>query len=547
MQTYIAFNDILNVTNPEDSDVFSFMAGSPAFDYLFAGGSAYSPSFEPMPNLASLFISQSYSLTLSLLDLNEDYAELALLPMQILIFREWNKRVRDEAAEAAGEEIDDAVKKAVEKARGVLRERDKDFASPDGRTMGRSGAVSGEFLRELSEERKKGALRAALQGYAMNKWGPLGAIAAGWAYDGQIGAATIHDVVTASLKKEIVSLGVQTLSKALGVTSAFGTLAIGFALDSLFTETFEVMSGLDNHFGFGGDLAGFTSKGEPMYEQKIGFLDGVKRALGFDIGRIELENQYGQTVGYEWKGKKFEYARPIEKFSDYLNTPARDMGLTRANRFMDAGSIMSRMNQSYSRSQIEKALEKTTFGSIAGFKPDGFSPFGKQLYSAAFDDIMDAVAPVVAKMQYGGGGMQRQRTDKSTFEGFMGSRFGQTTYGTLKNVSGSWFGKKEMKELYDRGFFGNYGDRDSRGGINNTGAHSRGGAMAAEAAEKAGKSGSISSAMNSGGRSNSSGNRRGGNISGTTGYGKTSRGEKSRQRQTEKNSSNNKNGSNGKK
>ena len=67
------------------------MAGAPAFDYLFAGGSAYSPSFEPMPNLASLFISQSYSLTLSILDLNEDYAELALLPMQILIFREWNK------------------------------------------------------------------------------------------------------------------------------------------------------------------------------------------------------------------------------------------------------------------------------------------------------------------------------------------------------------------------------------------------------------------------------------------------------------------------
>jgi len=543
LQTYIAFNDILNVTNPEDSDVFSFMAGASAFDYLFAGGSAYSPSFEPMPNLASLFISQGYSLTLSLLDLNEDYAELALLPMQILIFREWNKRARDEAAEAAGEEIDDVVKKAVEKARNILRERDKDFAGPDGRTMGRSGAVSGEFLRELAEERKKGALRAALQGYAMNKWGPLGAIAAGWAYDGQISAATIHDVVTASLKKEIVSLGVQTLSKALGVTSAFGTLAIGFALDSLFTETFEVMSGLDNHFGFGGDLAGFTSRGEPMYEQKIGFLDGVKRALGFDIGRIELENEYGQTVGYEWKGKKFEYARPIEKFSDYLNTPARDMGLTRANRFMDAGSIMSRMNQSYSRSQIERALEKSTFGSVAGFKPDGFSPFGRQLYSAAFDDIMDAVEPAVTSvMRMQQGGMQRLGTNKNTFEGFAGSRFGQTAY-NYHGYSrwGKTLGMQKFKEDYERGFFGNR-EVGSRGGINGTGAHSRGGAMAAEAADKAGKSASVSSAMNSGNRSNSSGNRRGGNISGTTGYGKTSRGEKSRQRQAERNLSSNKSG-----
>lgn len=541
MQTYIAFNDILNVTNPEDSDVFSFMAGSAAFDYLLAGGSAYSPSFEPMPNLASLFISQSYSLTLSLLDLNEDYAELALLPMQILIFREWNKRARDEAAEAAGEEIENAVSKAVEKARDILRERDKDFAGPEGRTMGRSGAVSGEFLRELAEERKKGALRAALQGYAMNKWGPLGAIAAGWAYDGQISAATIHDVVTASLKKEIVSLGVQTLSKALGITSAFGTIAIGFALDSLFTETFEVMSGLDNHFGFGGDLAGFTSKGEPMYEQKIDFLDGVKRSLGFDIGRIELENQYGQTVGYEWRGKKFEYARPIEKFSDYLNTPARDMGLTRANRFMDAGSIMSRMNQNYSRSQIERALEKSTFGSVAGFKPDGFSPFGRQLYSAAFDDIADAVAPAIAKTQQGGG-MQRLGTNKNTFEGFAGSRFGQTAY-NYHGYSrwGKTLGMQKFKEDYERGFFGNR-EVGSRGGINGTGAHSRGGAAAAEAADKAGKSGSVSGAMNSGGRANSSGNRRGGNISGTTGYGKTSRGEKSRQRQAERNSGGNKSG-----
>ena len=530
MQTYIAFNDVLNVTNPEDSDVFSFMAGSGAFDYFLAGGSAYSPSFEPMPNLASLFISQSYSLTLSILDLNEDYAELALLPMQILIFREWSKRARDEAAEAAGEEIEDAVSKAVDKARDILRERDKDFASAEGRTIGRSGAVSGEVLRELAEERKKGALRAALQGYAMNKWGPLGAIAAGWAYDGQISVATIHDVVTASLKKEMVSLGVQTLSKAFGITSAFGTIAIGFALNSLFTETFEVMSGLDNHFGFGGDLAGFTSKGEPMYEQKIGFLDGVKRALGFDIGRIELENQYGQTVGYEWKGKKFEYAHPIEKFSDYLNTPARDMGLTRANRFMDAGSIMSRMNQNYSRSQIERALEKSTFGSVAGFKPDGFSPFGKQLYSAAFDDVLDAVETAIAKMQYGAASSQTVGANKSTFEGFAGSRFGQTAY-EYHGYSrwGKTLGMQKFKEDYERGFFGNYGNKDSRGGINNTGAHSRGGAMAAEAADKAGKSGSVSGAMNSG-------NRRGGNIGGTTGYGKTSRGEKSRERQSQRNS-----------
>lgn len=150
------------------------MAGSAAFDYLFAGGSAYSPSFEPMPNLASLFISQSYSLTLSLLDLNEDYAELALLPMQILIFREWNKRARDEAAEAAGEEIENAVSKAVEKARDILRERDKDFAGPEGRTMGRSGAVSGEFLRELAEERKKGRAKSSAAGIRYEQVGAAG-------------------------------------------------------------------------------------------------------------------------------------------------------------------------------------------------------------------------------------------------------------------------------------------------------------------------------------------------------------------------------------
>ena len=88
---------------------------------------------------------------------------------------------------------------------------------------------------------------------------------------------------------------------------------------------------------------------------------------------------------------------------------------------------------------------------------------------------------------------------------------------------------QKFKEDYERGFFGNYGNKDSRGGINNTGAHSRGGAMAAEAADKAGKSGSVSGAMNSG-------NRRGGNIGGTTGYGKTSRGEKSRERQSQRNS-----------
>ena len=97
--------------------------------------------------------------------------------------------------------------------RKILCERDKDFANPEGRTMGRSGTVSGEFLRELAEERKKGALRTTLQQYAMSKWGPVSAIVAGWAYDGQISAATIHNVVTASLQKELVSLSMQTLSK----------------------------------------------------------------------------------------------------------------------------------------------------------------------------------------------------------------------------------------------------------------------------------------------------------------------------------------------
>lgn len=86
----------------------------------------------------------------------------------------------------------------------------------------------------------------------------------------------------------MMTRGVQQMANSvLGVTSPLMSLSIGFLASALVAEAFEVMTGLDNHFGFGGDVVGFNAQGLGAYESAIslraGLLDTLKEiaTLGY--------------------------------------------------------------------------------------------------------------------------------------------------------------------------------------------------------------------------------------------------------------------------
>ncbi|WP_172201053.1 hypothetical protein [Campylobacter sp. RM16188] len=301
MNTYIAVNDMLNITNDDGSDVYSFMAGG-MFDYFLAGGSGYSQSFAPTPNLEAFFISQSFPLILSMLDFNEDFVELALLPMQILIFKEYEGDVATEIEEAVDESINTA-KKINDKSGG---RKGFDAYEKDKSGITSSKQSKDEFLKELLEQRKKGVLKGALQGWAFGRYGPAGAIMAGWVYDGKVSGAAVVDVVTGTLTHKATQILTEAITKGLKIGSNWGSFGIGMLVGSIIEEAFEVATGLDRNFGFGGELVGVDDVHGAFYEESYGFIEGIKNMFSRrDI--VRLTDEQGNLKGYSDKTGSYRY------------------------------------------------------------------------------------------------------------------------------------------------------------------------------------------------------------------------------------------------
>ena len=284
---------MLNITNDDGGDIYSFMAGG-LFDYLYAGGGGYSQSFAPSPNLEAFFISQGFPTILSMLDLNEDFIEFALLPMQILIYKQYEGDIAEDIQKAIDDAID-VAKSIKDKSRGRSGYDAYEKTEKSGLS---SKKFSDEFLKELLEERRKGVLKSALQSWAFNKFGPAGAILAGWAYDGKISGATVADVVTGTLMHKATEILTEALAKGLKISSGWASLGIGIAVEAFVREAFEVAIGLDRSFGFGGELVGVDDIYGAYYEESYGVLEGIKNIFSKrDITRHVDIN--GEIVGFE--------------------------------------------------------------------------------------------------------------------------------------------------------------------------------------------------------------------------------------------------------
>ena len=360
MTTYIAIDDILNITNKEESDVFSFMAGG-IFDYTYAGSSGYNAGFTPAPNLTAFFINQAMDMALSMLDLNENFVEFALLPMQILIYKEYERNFEREIRQTVTQAVDTMQKafRISEGEHGFERESNKESTSKGGKS-------SIEFLQDMLNERRKNEAKRTLQQIGFQLGGPLGAIAAGWAYDGEIKGSTVVDVVTGTLTHQLTNFAVQSLSKALGITSTFGTIGLTWGIGELLGELGEIMMGLDNHFGFGGQLnaiAGNTT----FYDRPMSFMEWLKDTFGMLDSPIGQVDQKGEKVtGVRYKGEIYGYTRSLT-FQDALHNRAPN--LTLENIDPDKQKA-----KGWFKEQFEIKQRADPFGAMSNF---GINQFGE--------------------------------------------------------------------------------------------------------------------------------------------------------------------------
>ena len=306
MNQFIAFNDELNLTNEEPDDVFSYLAGGELYANTFAAGAGYAIGRLSNINYTSIFLPFFIDEISSMLELNEDFVEFALMPMRIAFYKTADEKRRErEAVEELADDVEDVIRTAE-----ILHEKSggrAGFSVEGGARIGRTG-TDGNFTRELFEQRQKNVFKKALQDIAYAKFGAVGAIAAGWAYDGRVSGAVVADTVSKVAVAKTADALAGALGKALGIQAGVATLGLSMAIGSLLTEAFEVASGLDISYGFGGELQGY-SLNTPLFSRPVGFWQGLAELLGLADRSPDLVDKYGNLRGYKTGDTIVEYGR----------------------------------------------------------------------------------------------------------------------------------------------------------------------------------------------------------------------------------------------
>lgn len=370
MKQFIAFDDELNITNKEPDDVFSYLAGGELYANTFAAGAGYAIGRISNINYTSIFLPFFVDKISSMMELNEDFVEFALMPMQMIFYKSADEKRR-------GYEKFDEISEDAQKIVKLAKDLHERSGGKIGFTMDDepiSQRVSNEnFLKELVEQRQKSAFKQLLQNIAYAKFGVVGAIVAGWVYDGRVSGAVVVDVVERVVSAKIADVAAGLLANAIGLQAGFATLGLGMAIGSILDEAFEVASGLDISFGFGGDIAGFNEIGQGIYEAPLSFWDGVKSMFGGVPTKDLVYDKESYEKTGQIAGVKTKYGMYIGQVGDNLvsgkgmglNKKERDSALGMAKsmaRDLDKSSKMSRSEKSRQR-QAEKHGSSSRDGS----------------------------------------------------------------------------------------------------------------------------------------------------------------------------------------
>lgn len=316
----IGLSDILNLTNSDTGDDYEFMAGG-QFDFYQAGSLGYSAFNTPSPDLRSFFIAQAGNLSGALIGLNEDFAEYVLMPMIVAI----NQPDYDTSINLLIDSVEAVTK--IKFSTPKSSNRDNRFGRIDGN--GFASLQRGDYasLKEfVSELRNDSYAENLAEDVGRMYGGVVGQALAGMLYDGivngRFNAMNVAEAMYQNMKSTLTSVAIQNTLSALGTTiSPLGIAPIAGLINALVTEVFEMAVGLDNSFGFGGDLnavVGNTafydrpmSFGEFMQDTFSGWF-GIPDAV---IGQTDYNgNITGVRVGKQLYGYKME-----QTFNDALH------------------------------------------------------------------------------------------------------------------------------------------------------------------------------------------------------------------------------------
>ena len=316
----IGLSDILNLTNSDTGDDYEFMAGG-QFDFYQAGSLGYSAFNTPSPDLRSFFIAQAGNLSGAIIGLNEDFAEYVLMPMIIAI----NQPDYDTSINLLLDGVE-AVSK-IKFSTPKNSNRDNRFGRIDGN--GFASLQRGDYtsLKEfISELRNDSYAENLAEDVGRMYGGVVGQALAGMLYDGIINgrfnAMNVAEAMYQNMKSTLTSVAIQNTLSALGTTiSPLGVAPIAGLINALVTEVFEMAVGLDNSFGFGGDLNAVVGN-TAFYDRPMSFGEFMQDTFSgwFGIPDVTIaQTDYNGTLTGVRVGKQL-YGYKIEQtFDDALH------------------------------------------------------------------------------------------------------------------------------------------------------------------------------------------------------------------------------------
>ena len=319
----IGLSEILNLTNSDTGDDYEFMAGG-QFDFYQAGSLGYSAFNLPSPDLRSFFIAQVGNLSGAIIGLNEDFAEYVLMPMIIAI----NQPDYDTGLNMLIDGVNAATNITFSKPKSS--NRDNRFGRIDGN--GFANLQRGDYtsLKEfLSEIRNDSYAENLVENIGKMYGGVVGQALAGMLYDGivngRFNAMNVAEAMYQNMKSTLTSVAIQNTLSALGTTiSPIGVAAAASLINALVTEVFELAVGLDNHFGFGGDLNAVVGN-TAFYDRPMSFGEFMQDTFSgwFGIPDVTIaQTDYNGTLTGVRVGKQLYGYKMEQTFSDALHGKA---------------------------------------------------------------------------------------------------------------------------------------------------------------------------------------------------------------------------------
>ena len=298
----IGLSDILNLTNSDTGDDYEFMAGG-QFDFYQAGSLGYSAFNLPSPDLRSFFIAH------------------VLMPMIIAI----NQPDYDTSINLLIDSVEAVTK--IKFSTPKSSNRDNRFGRIDGNGFASLQRGDSTSLKEfLSEIRNDSYAENLVENIGKMYGGVVGQALAGMLYDGivngRFNAMNVAEAMYQNMKSTLTSVAIQNTLSALGTTiSPLGVAPIAGLINALVTEVFEMAVGLDNSFGFGGDLNAVVGN-TAFYDRPMSFGEFMQDTFSGWFGipdAVIAQTDYNGTLTGVRVGKQLYGYKMEQTFNDALH------------------------------------------------------------------------------------------------------------------------------------------------------------------------------------------------------------------------------------